>query len=228
MASDMKVTGCTGLSPTAPLSSHLCMLRILESFHPVVPVADAFSCSGLASLVQGYHHGKPLVAGCGHYGCSRCDSSAALQMRTGEPGMVTPGTCCCGDCLSTVHGSRSTIYYQACDWVMPVRLLLLLTACSRLAQLALFAGRRSTDRAFLLLQNVLCARCLPNYAGTSSVFAVTLIDRALRATGVDDARERMAATGGAPALQPSHACQVLVPWVSPCLCTERSACSSSL
>ena len=64
------------------------------------------------------------------------------------------------------------------------------------AQLALFAGRRSTDRAFLLLQNVLCARCLPNYGGTSSILAVTLIDRALRANGVTDPRERMTATGG--------------------------------
>lgn len=51
-------------------------------------------------------------------------------------------------------------------------------------QVCLFAGRRSTDRLFLLLQNVFCAHHLPGYIGTSSVFAVKKIDDAFAASGI--------------------------------------------
>jgi len=62
-------------------------------------------------------------------------------------------------------------------------------------QMALFAGRRSTDRTFLLLQNLMCAKHLPNYMGTSSVFAVTLIDRTATRLGMRDPEQRRALTG---------------------------------
>ncbi len=62
-------------------------------------------------------------------------------------------------------------------------------------QMALFAGRRSTDRTFLLLQNLLCAKHLPNYAGTSSVYAITLIDRTARRLGMSSPDQRHALTG---------------------------------
>ena len=61
--------------------------------------------------------------------------------------------------------------------------------------MALFAGRRSTDRKFLLLQNLLCAKHLPNYMGTSSVYAITLIDRIARLTGMCSPEERHSLTG---------------------------------
>ena len=70
-----------------------------------------------------------------------------------------------------------------------------LSSCVRCVQLALFAGRRSSDRAFLLLQNLLCARHLPHYLGTSSIYAVTLISRALRELGIADAQQRIPYTG---------------------------------
>ncbi len=62
-------------------------------------------------------------------------------------------------------------------------------------QMALFAGRRSTDRTFLLLQNLLCAKHLPNYMGTSSVFAITLIDRTARRLGMSNPEQRHDLTG---------------------------------
>ena len=62
-------------------------------------------------------------------------------------------------------------------------------------QMALFAGRRSTDRKFLLLQNLLCAKHLPNYMGTSSVYAITLIDRVARHTGMCSPEQRHSLTG---------------------------------
>ena len=62
-------------------------------------------------------------------------------------------------------------------------------------QMALFAGRRSTDRKFLLLQNLLCAKHLPNYMGTSSVYAVTLINRIARQTGMCSPEQRHTLTG---------------------------------
>jgi hypothetical protein len=61
-------------------------------------------------------------------------------------------------------------------------------------QTALFAGRRATDRGFLLLQNLFCQRHLPGYSGSSSVYAVTLLERAMRAEGIPVA-ERKAAVG---------------------------------
>lgn len=44
----------------------------------------------------------------------------------------------------------------------------------------LFAGRRSTGRRYLLLQNWYCMHHLPNYQGTSSVLAVTLLGQLLQ------------------------------------------------
>ena len=64
-----------------------------------------------------------------------------------------------------------------------------------LLQMALFAGRRSTDRKFLLLQNMLCAKHLPNYMGTSSVYAITLINRIASQTGLCSAEEGHSLTG---------------------------------
>ncbi len=61
-------------------------------------------------------------------------------------------------------------------------------------QTALFAGRRATDRGFLLLQNLFCQRHLPGYSGSSSVYAVTLLERAMRAERIPVA-ERKAAVG---------------------------------
>ena len=62
-------------------------------------------------------------------------------------------------------------------------------------QMALFAGRRSTDRKFLLLQNLLCAKHLPNFMGTSSVYAVTLINRIARHAGMCSPEQRHSLTG---------------------------------
>ncbi|CAL5220669.1 g2715 [Coccomyxa viridis] len=70
----------------------------------------------------------------------------------------------------------------------------LLAAKDSGVKMALFAGRRSTDRTFLLLQNLLCTKHLPNYLGTSSVYAITLIDRTAR-LGVSSPEQRHALTG---------------------------------
>lgn len=48
-------------------------------------------------------------------------------------------------------------------------------------QVALFAGRRSSDRTFLLLQNLFCRQHLKGCIGTSSIFAAGCIDQALLA-----------------------------------------------
>jgi len=50
-------------------------------------------------------------------------------------------------------------------------------------QVSLFAGRRSSDRVYLLLENWFVAHHLRAYAGTSAVLAVTHIDAALAAQG---------------------------------------------
>lgn len=42
-------------------------------------------------------------------------------------------------------------------------------------QVALFAGRRASDPAYLLLQNAFFARHAKGYVGTSSVYAATLL-----------------------------------------------------
>ena len=57
-------------------------------------------------------------------------------------------------------------------------------------QTILFAGRRSSDRVFLLLQNIFCAKHLKGYAGTSAVYAVTKVDAALQQLGIADLSER--------------------------------------
>ena len=50
-------------------------------------------------------------------------------------------------------------------------------------QVSLFAGRRSSDRVYLLLENWFVAHHLRAYAGTSAVLAVAHIDAALAAQG---------------------------------------------
>ena len=70
-------------------------------------------------------------------------------------------------------------------------------------QLALFAGRRSTDRLFLLLQNAMCAETLPGYAGTSSIFAVDHIDAALLDCGMTSLQDRQQHIGE-PSNPPPH------------------------
>ena len=50
-------------------------------------------------------------------------------------------------------------------------------------QVALFAGRRSSDRTFLLLQNLFCRQHLNECVGTSSIFAAGYIDQALQKQG---------------------------------------------
>lgn len=57
-------------------------------------------------------------------------------------------------------------------------------------QIALFAGRRSSDRAYLLLQTWFCAQHLKAYIGTSSIYAVSHLNRALEAEGVHDTPQR--------------------------------------
>ena len=63
------------------------------------------------------------------------------------------------------------------------------------AQTALFAGRRSSDVTFLLLQNLFCARHLKSYAGTSAVSAVAVTDWQLRRLGVGSLEDRRAVIG---------------------------------
>ncbi|KAK9809710.1 hypothetical protein WJX73_008711 [Symbiochloris irregularis] len=70
----------------------------------------------------------------------------------------------------------------------------------------LFAGRRSTDRAFLLLQNVFCAQHLHNYSGTSSIYAVCKIDAALRSLGSSSSDSQRAKIGP---LAGTHAHEVM-------------------
>ena len=50
--------------------------------------------------------------------------------------------------------------------------------------MSLFAGRRSSDRVYLLLENWYCARHLAAYSGTSAVLAVAQLDAALAAQGL--------------------------------------------
>ena len=62
-------------------------------------------------------------------------------------------------------------------------------------QTALFAGRRSSDVTFLLLQNLFCARCMKGYCGTSAVSAVAVTDAQLRQLGVSSLEERRKVIG---------------------------------
>ena len=64
-----------------------------------------------------------------------------------------------------------------------------------MVQMSLFAGRRSSDRAFLLLQNLFCAQHLPRYSGTSAVFAAVKLDALLHQSGMHSAEERARMVG---------------------------------
>ena len=63
-------------------------------------------------------------------------------------------------------------------------------------QIALFAGRRSSDRAYLLLQTWFCAHHLKNYIGSSSIFAFSYLSRALEEEGVHKPADRIEEMGG--------------------------------
>lgn len=69
-----------------------------------------------------------------------------------------------------------------------------------LMQIALFAGRRSSDRAYLLLQTLFCAHHLKPYIGTSSIYAVIHLDEALTSEGVKDPQERKSQIGTSQAM----------------------------
>ncbi len=60
--------------------------------------------------------------------------------------------------------------------------------CTAAAQEAVFAGRRSTDKLYLALQNAYCAQALHGYAGTSSVYALEILDGVLGRQGIDEQR----------------------------------------
>ena len=64
-------------------------------------------------------------------------------------------------------------------------------------QIALFAGRRSSDRAYLLLQTWFCAHHLKNYIGSSSIFAFSHLSRALEEQGVHKPEKRIEQMGRA-------------------------------
>lgn len=58
-------------------------------------------------------------------------------------------------------------------------------------KIALFAGRRSSDRAYLLLETWFCAHNLHNYIGSSSIFACSHLSRIMEEEGVHDPEERI-------------------------------------
>lgn len=62
-------------------------------------------------------------------------------------------------------------------------------------KIALFAGRRSSDRAYLLLQTWFCAHRLKNYIGSSSIFAFSHLSRALEEQGVHNPEKRIEQMG---------------------------------
>ncbi|DBA73502.1 hypothetical protein WJX77_001486 [Trebouxia sp. C0004] len=62
-------------------------------------------------------------------------------------------------------------------------------------KIALFAGRRSSDRAYLLLQTWFCAHNLKNYIGSSSIFAFSHLSRALEEEGVHKSADRIEEMG---------------------------------
>lgn len=62
-------------------------------------------------------------------------------------------------------------------------------------QIALFAGRRSSDRAYLLLQTWFCAHNLKNYIGSSSVFAFSHLSRIMEEEGMHEPEERIQQIG---------------------------------
>ena len=62
-------------------------------------------------------------------------------------------------------------------------------------QIALFAGRRSSDRAYLLLQTWFCAHNLNNYIGSSSIFAFSHLNRVLEEEGLHKPEQRIEQMG---------------------------------
>lgn len=58
-------------------------------------------------------------------------------------------------------------------------------------KVALFAGRRSSDRVFLLLQNHFVRSQIRNFVGSSSILAVSHADSALGLAGVEPVEERV-------------------------------------
>ena len=62
-------------------------------------------------------------------------------------------------------------------------------------QIALFAGRRSSDRAYLLLQTWYCAHNLKNYIGSSSIFACSHLSRIMEEEGMHGPEERIQQLG---------------------------------
>ena len=62
-------------------------------------------------------------------------------------------------------------------------------------QIALFAGRRSSDRAYLLLQTWFCAHNLKNYIGSSSIFAFSHLSRVMQEEGLYQPEERIQQIG---------------------------------
>ncbi|KAF5834836.1 hypothetical protein DUNSADRAFT_8376 [Dunaliella salina] len=58
-------------------------------------------------------------------------------------------------------------------------------------ELALFAGRRSSDRLFLVLQTLVFARLVKGYIGTSSLFVASLLDKAWDQVGLPLSERKM-------------------------------------
>ena len=71
------------------------------------------------------------------------------------------------------------------------------TAC----QVSLFAGRRASDRVYLLLENWFVAQHLRAYGGTSAVLAVAHIDAVLEAQGLTPEQRLESGIGAARAPQ---------------------------
>ena len=65
--------------------------------------------------------------------------------------------------------------------------------------MSLFAGRRASDRLYLLLENWFVAHHLRAYAGTSAVLAVAHIDAVLEAQGLTPEQRQQSGIGAAPA-----------------------------
>ena len=71
-------------------------------------------------------------------------------------------------------------------------------------QVSLFAGRRSSDRVYLLLENWFVAHHLRAYGGTSAVLAVAHIDAVLEAQGLTPEQRLQSGIGEACALVCAH------------------------
>ena len=66
-----------------------------------------------------------------------------------------------------------------------------MTSVCASVQIALFAGRRSSDRAYLLLQTWFCGHNLKNYIGSSSMFAFSHLSRVMQEEGLHQPEERL-------------------------------------